>query len=121
MSQLTDYSLELMAKGWVSLNKDKPEHVQVVELAKLLKELKSVYEKQSSPNRVFPITWFNKKFATLPKTMEGYCEFTGEYGTLTLIREVGEERKSWWVNANNLFVFSADGCYYKIIPGTVLL
>jgi len=39
MSQLTDYSLELMAKGWVSLNKDKPEHVQEVELSKLLKAL----------------------------------------------------------------------------------
>jgi len=39
MAQFTDYTLELMAKGWVSLNKDKPEHVQEVELAKLLKAL----------------------------------------------------------------------------------
>jgi len=39
MTQFTDYTLELMAKGWLSLNKDKPEHVQEVELAKLLKAL----------------------------------------------------------------------------------
>lgn len=39
MTQFTDYTLELMAKGWLSLNKDKPEHVQDVELAKLLKAL----------------------------------------------------------------------------------
>ena len=45
MAQFTDYTLELMAKGWVSLNKDKPEHVQEVYLATLLKELNSLYHR----------------------------------------------------------------------------
>lgn len=118
MSQLTDYSLEIMAKGWVSLNKDKPEHIQEVELAKLLKEIKSVCEPIVPCNKTFPVSLYNKTFMNEGYTMDGVCEFTGKHGTVTRFRRGAS---LWMVDVDIMYPIDTDSNTYKVKPDTVLL
>jgi len=130
MSQLTDYSLELMAKGWLSLNKDKPEHVQEVVLSKLLKEINNSVVKEinntvvkSSPDKIFNSTWYMRKFKKLYTMagIEGYCELTGIYcENLVRVVVTGEEQHLL-IDQSILQEYFESSDLYKIKPDTVLL
>lgn len=125
MANINMYTLELIAKGWLSRNKDQPEHVKEAELVKLLAEIKEVSAEGS--NNIFDSSWYMKKFEKMytGRGLKGTCEMTGNYCE-NLVRIIEKSNKLsddtfLLVDERILYELFENSQQYKIKKDTVLL